>query len=286
MKIKDFFDKGYREGFKEKLKFVVMNKHTYEEKFSFDITLIKVFVFLTISSLVLIAVTTVIITVTPLREYIPGYGSSKHGKKILILQSRLDSLQKTINAYDVYKENIRNIFVTEDFSKDTLAFQRVEVKKSKIDKFAFSKEDSMLMQLKVRDKKSIADRSIAVAKHKEKSYALLYTPFLGKIISPFNPIEEQYGIQLLCDRSSAIFAIASGNVILVSKNTKGENIITIQHPDNMISVYKFKGDVLEGQKNIVKQGQIIGKMSNLPNEIYFELWINGKAVNPEDYISF
>jgi len=54
----------------------------------------------------------------------------------------------------------------------------------------------------------------------------------------------------------------------------------------MISVYKFKGDVLEGQKNIVKQGQIIGKMSSLPNEIYFELWINGKAVNPEDYISF
>lgn len=286
MKIKDFFNNGFKQGFKEKLKFVVMNKYTYEEKFSFNLSLIKVFIFTINTIFLLIAITISIITMTSLREYIPGYGSAKQGQKILVLQSKLDSLQQTINAYDVYRENIKNLFITEDFSKDTLVFQTVELTKNKKDKFAFTKEDSLLMKLKIQNKKTITNQSILIPKHEKHTHTLLYTPFSGKSIAAFNPLDGEYGMRFLCNNNVGLFAIASGNIVLCNKTVKAENIIMVQHPNDMLSVYKFKGEVLEEQKNIVKQGQMIGKTNNLSNEIYFELWINGKPVNPENYISF
>jgi septal ring factor EnvC (AmiA/AmiB activator) len=54
----------------------------------------------------------------------------------------------------------------------------------------------------------------------------------------------------------------------------------------MVSIYTFKGSNILKQGDIVKVGQYMGSVSELNPEVYFELWINGKAVNPESYIAF
>jgi len=72
---------GKRQKLKRQLftknRLVVLNEDTFEEIFSLKLTLMNVFVVLTVSSISLIAITTYIIAFTPLREYIPGYASSK-----------------------------------------------------------------------------------------------------------------------------------------------------------------------------------------------------------------
>ena len=60
-----------------KRRLVILNEDTFEETFSLKLNLMNVFVVGTIGAILIIFVTTYIIAFTPLREYIPGYASTK-----------------------------------------------------------------------------------------------------------------------------------------------------------------------------------------------------------------
>ncbi len=74
-----------KRNFRKKLfiknRLVILNEETFEETFSFRLTLMNVFVTFTLGGIFLILVTTFIIAFTPLREFIPGYSSSQLKKK-------------------------------------------------------------------------------------------------------------------------------------------------------------------------------------------------------------
>ena len=60
-----------------KKRLILINEETFEELFSFKLSLLNVFVAGTLGAIFLITTTTVLIAFTPLREYIPGYSSSQ-----------------------------------------------------------------------------------------------------------------------------------------------------------------------------------------------------------------
>lgn len=76
-----------KRNFRKKLfiknRLVILNEETFEETFSFRLTLMNVFVTFTLGGIFLILVTTFIIAFTPLREFIPGYSSSQLKKTLL-----------------------------------------------------------------------------------------------------------------------------------------------------------------------------------------------------------
>lgn len=263
-----------------------MNRTTFEEKLSTEISPLTVFVFITISILVLIVLTIALITVTPLKEYIPGYGSRQHERKIILLQSQVDSLQQSIATYDVYRKNIQNLFVDENFDADTLAFHIKESEKTKSSEFAFSKEDSMLMQIELQSKEHKIKNNIKIAKNKTNSPPLFFTPYIGIIENKFNLSDNQYGITLKSNVESKLYAVASGNVLSISKTSHLDDIIILQHPNNMLSMYKYKGTPIVEIGDFIKESQIIAKVAPTSKQIYFELWIEGRPVNPENYILF
>jgi len=76
-----------------KYRLVILNEDTFEERLSFKLTRLNVFVLLALSSIFLIAATTVLIAFTPLKEYIPGYSSTALKKKATILSYKTDSLE-------------------------------------------------------------------------------------------------------------------------------------------------------------------------------------------------
>ena len=79
-----------------KYRLVVLNEETFEERFSFKLSRLNVFVFSTIFAILLIASTTLLIAFTPLREYIPGYSSTTLKKRATELTYETDSLQQRI----------------------------------------------------------------------------------------------------------------------------------------------------------------------------------------------
>jgi len=65
----------------------------------------------------------------------------------------------------------------------------------------------------------------------------------------------------------------------------------IQHSQNIVSVYKHNSAILTKTGDYVYAGEPIaiigetGEYSTGPH-LHFELWYEGKPVNPKDYISF
>ena len=92
-----------------KNRLIILNEDTFEELFSFKLNLINVFVVATIGAILIITVTTFIIAFTPLREYIPGYSSSKLRKEATEMALKSDSLAFAIKKNEVYLESIKKV---------------------------------------------------------------------------------------------------------------------------------------------------------------------------------
>ena len=107
-----------------KNRLVILNEDTFEEIFSFKLNLMNVFVMATLGAISLIAFTTVIIAFTPLREFIPGYSSSKLKKDATELALKSDSLSAVLSKNEAYIKSIQKVLTGDleyaKFNKDSI----------------------------------------------------------------------------------------------------------------------------------------------------------------------
>jgi len=89
-----------------KNRLVILNEDTFEEIFSLRLTLMNVFVSASIAAILIITFTTYMIAFTPLREYIPGYASSKLRKEATDLALKSDSLALALKKNDTYLKSV------------------------------------------------------------------------------------------------------------------------------------------------------------------------------------
>ena len=89
-----------------KRRFIIYNEDTLEESFSLKLTLMNVFVASSLSAILIVFVTTFIIAFTPLREYIPGYASTKLRKEATELALKSDSLALALKKNDAYLKSV------------------------------------------------------------------------------------------------------------------------------------------------------------------------------------
>jgi hypothetical protein len=108
-----FWKKFKRKAFLNKIttknRLVILNDETFEEKFSFRLNILNVFIFGTISAIFLISVTTYIIAFTPLREYIPGYSSSELKREAFKLGLKSDSLEFALKKNEAYIQSVKKV---------------------------------------------------------------------------------------------------------------------------------------------------------------------------------
>jgi hypothetical protein len=113
-----------KENLFNKRRLIILNEDTFEETFSLKLTLMNVFVFVTLSTIIIITVTTFIIAFTPLREFIPGYSSSKLKKDATQLALKADSLSFALKKNEAYIKSIQKVLTGEleyaKFNKDSI----------------------------------------------------------------------------------------------------------------------------------------------------------------------
>ena len=107
-----------------KNRLVILNEDTFEEIFSFRLNLMNVFIVATLGAILLISFTTFIIAFTPLREFIPGYSSSKLKRDATELALKSDSLSLVLKNNEAYIQSIQKVLTGEleyaKFSKDSI----------------------------------------------------------------------------------------------------------------------------------------------------------------------
>lgn len=95
----------------KKYRLVVLTEDSFEEKFSFKLTRLNVFVFGSLFSVFLIALTSSLIVYTPLKEYIPGFESPDLKKNAISLNIKLDSIEQQMHALELYTESMKPILI-------------------------------------------------------------------------------------------------------------------------------------------------------------------------------
>jgi hypothetical protein len=139
-----------------KNRLVILNEDTFEEIFSLKLNLMNVFVVATIGAIFLISVTTFIIAFTPLREFIPGYSSSKLKRDATVLALKSDSLTIALKKNDAYIQSIQKVLNGEleyaKFNKDSILAASEEVVPQV--KLSASKEELELRNEVVKEEKN------------------------------------------------------------------------------------------------------------------------------------
>ena len=278
---------------KVKYRLVVMNADTFEEKVSFRLSRLNVFIALGVLTILLIFITTYIIAFTPLREYIPGYGSSESNRNIRELMLKADSLEEDLKNKDLYLYNIRNIIE----GKEVVDKLPQKPDSSTIDysklNFTKSQDDSMLrVEMQKQDQYNIAvsDNSSGSSITSISSF-FFFTPLKGIITNNYDPANEHYGIDIVAAKDEAIKSTLDGTIIFAGWTLQTGYTIAVQHQNNLISVYKHNSALLKQEGDYVKAGEVIaiigesGELSTGPH-LHFELWYDGTPVNPRDYMVF
>ena len=276
---------------KNKYRLVVMNEQTFEEKASFHLRPLNVFVAIGVLVLLLITLTTFIIAFTPLREYIPGYSDVKMQRNVLKLVSKADSMEKALNARDLYIQNINNV-ISGTFSADTGDPKKNQgAKYDTIHSLKKSAQDSLLRkEIESQDQYALGVKDNTSFSNNVSGF-LFFPPVKGTVTNRFDPVTKHFGIDIVANANEAVKATLDGTVLIANFTSETGYIIGIQHSNNLISFYKHNSSLLKKVGDFVKAGEVIaiignsGELSSGPH-LHFELWYNGTALDPQKYISF
>lgn len=111
-------------------------------------------------------------------------------------------------------------------------------------------------------------------------------PIQGGVLQAFHQTHK--GIDFACLNNAPVWAVADGRVIAVRDDLAayGKTVL-LQHSNTLMTVYAHTAKIVikEGQK--VKQGQLIayaGTSEHQRPALHFEVRVNGRAVNPMDYL--
>lgn len=150
-----------------KNRLVILNEETFEELFSFKLNLMNVFVAATLGAILLISFTTFIIAFTPLREFIPGYSSSKLKRDATELALKSDSLTLALKKNEAYIKAIQKVLNGEleyaKFNKDSILATANDTL-SNLDLSASKEELELRKQVTEEEKNSKSNASKAKKK--------------------------------------------------------------------------------------------------------------------------
>jgi murein DD-endopeptidase MepM/ murein hydrolase activator NlpD len=271
-----------------KYRMVVLNEDTFEERFSFRLTRLNVFVAVGLSAIFLVVATTILIAFTPLREYIPGYSSTELKEKAANLAYVSDSLQSVIRINDQYLNSIKNAltgeFDPEQLKRDSIMSQPIsDLEYEEINRI---KADSLL-----REEVAQEDKYNILPTATDNINFSLFPPVKGSISDPYSVEKKHYAVDVVTSRNSPVKSVADGRVVFAEWTAETGYVILIEHSYGLLSVYKHNASLTKSQGDMVRAGEVIatagntGELTTGPH-LHFELWNEGNPVDPSEYIDF
>ena len=267
---------------------VILNEETFEEQLYFRLTRLNVIIISTFLFALLFSGTIALVSYTPIKEYIPGYASTKMRKQAADNAFRLDSL---LNAYRQSKQQlgaIRKVLtgevdIEELKEKDVLGDSQNE-RQREIPKR--SKQDSLLRSLVEQEDKY----SVSLTSGSKVDF-VLYPPATGSLSQPYDPVNKHYAVDVVLNENAPIKAVAEGTVIFSEWTADTGYVIILEHPYGLLSAYKHNASLSKSQGETVAAGEVIATAGNTGEystgyHLHFELWSDGFPMNPENFIDF
>jgi len=280
-----------KRNWRDKYRFSIVNDTTFEEVWRVRLTQYNAFLLITGLVLFIIGATVSLIAFTNLREFIPGYPDVTMRRNILMSAIRLDSLDKELELRDKYFANMNAIIS----GREPADFYSVQDTTGNYRSIVFKNtpEDSALRaRVENEEKYNLTLGPSSLESVVSLAGLHFFPPVKGIVSGRFDERTKHFGTDIVAKPKSSVSAVLDGSVIFTGWTMETGFVIQIQHPNNIVSVYKHNASLLKETGDLVKAGEpisIIGDSGELYTSgphLHFEIWYKGSPLDPEKHILF
>ncbi len=252
---------------------VLVPTEPYISTKSYKISSFKIIAFVLIYSIIISLVVFYAINFLKLNSvFLPeSYYHSERDDEIKKLNEKIIFLAKEVEKLQVSNNKLRNIF---------------------------NKQDSINQKSNTKDslKKKIQGNIYSVIREfidkflvRLQNEPIFRKPVEGILSNKFNPAQGHFGVDFSAKENTPIFASANGYISFAGFTPEYGNEIIIVHQSDFVTKYKHCSVLVKKIGESVKQGELIALVGNTGmkshgSHLHFEIWRNGKPVNPENYL--
>lgn len=284
-------DEKKKKNWRDKYRFSVINDHTFEEVWRIIVTRYNAFILISAILLFIVGGTAALISFTNLKEFIPGYPDVDMRRNILLSAIRLDSLEHELELRDAYFANL-NYIISGKKPAEKLNSPDTTINYNKID-FRISPEDSALRARIEREERFNLTLSPASFEQPVNLAGLhFFAPVKGVVSGRYDLMTRHFGTDIVTAPKAAVSAALDGTVIFTGWTMETGFVISLQHQNNIVSVYKHNSALLKQTGEIVRAGEAIsivgdsGELYTSGPHLHFEIWYKGTSLDPEKHILF
>jgi murein DD-endopeptidase MepM/ murein hydrolase activator NlpD len=278
--------KKIREKLKTIYRFQIVDEKSYDVKLVLELNRMNVIVATGLLLLFFTILNFVFIAFTPLKQYIPGYGSSSGKREVIQMSMKAEELEDKVNAQNKFVVNLQNILN----DKIVIDEEKVNVKKSKTDTGILSIKTTDESQFVKNVEKGLQNAELMENVQDTKTSILnnlsLQKPVNGKIITPFSL--KNNAVSFAATANEEVKAILSGNIILEGNSPENGRFVVVQSENQIVYVLKNNSNILKKSGNFVTVGETIaiaGKDGNTNNYVSrLELWYKGQPIDASKFI--
>ncbi len=264
------------------------DEETHKQLFIAKFSRTKFFVALTTIIVVLFALMFSIIAFTPMNTFIPGYPDA-HTKRAAIQNAvKIDSLENVIYRWELYSENLRRVIDGREPIKIDSLIKSTSRAMTGLDPMTLGKQDSVL-----RSHVQEAEQFQLSGKTERKlplEGIHFFVPLKGVISQAYDKNTHPY-VHITAKPNSVVVATLGGTVVSTSWDSEEGYTIQIQHPNDIISIYRHNDKLLKSRGDRVNAGTAIAILGGSTDKasgehLQFELWHEGETIDPTKYMSF
>jgi murein DD-endopeptidase MepM/ murein hydrolase activator NlpD len=272
---------------------VVLNNDTLEQVGTYRLSIMNFYVAL--SSLVVgfTILGICLIVFTPMKKLIPGYGGIGSERTVFELSQQVEKLEKQVKEQQTYVDNVRKLLTGKVERESDMPRNTTAVVDSNINVEPSAEELQVRAGGITTTNNNLSEaKAISVSNRNDRLESMyLSSPLSGQVSLGFDLNKKHYGIDIIAPKNTPIKAVADGFVISSDWTLETGNTIAVQHANNVVSFYKHNSSLLKKSGDMVKSSEaiaIIGNTGELTSgpHLHFELWKDGKSVNPSEYIRF
>ncbi len=278
--------KKWRDKLKNVYRFQIVDEKSYDVKMVLELNRLNVLVGVGLVLAFFTVLNFLFIAFTPLKQYIPGYGSSSGRRELVSMSMKTEELGDIVNAQQKYVANLQNILN----DKVVVDVVQSNVKKSKVDTGILSikttDESKFVQEVEKGLKNAELLESVRDTKASPLGNLQLEKPVSGKVLTKFS--DNNNNVTFSAANNEEVKAILSGNVILTGNTPESGHYMVVQAENQLVYILKNNSQLLKKTGNFVNAGETIaisGKNNALKNYIcVLELWYRGQAIDPQKFI--
>jgi murein DD-endopeptidase MepM/ murein hydrolase activator NlpD len=242
---------------------------------------------------------------TPLRTFIPGYGTEELRRNARLNAIRVAALQDSVTVQRHYIKRLQQLVTGQvDSAARTPARPAPDPhpgSASRADRRSVPEPapapEGDRGKASRHEQPALSASSFPVGGASKDGYVRpslalpIQSPVeTGFTTRSFDAASAHFGIDLAVSEGTLVRAVSEGYVVLADWTQEGGYTVAVQHADGYLSVYKHNkrllkrtGDHVQAREALAVSGNS-GEMTTGPH-LHFELWRNGLAQDPRPYVT-